>query len=55
MIYLLAMVGLATLVVLAWRAFGPTGIGKGPVTGPDDDPEFLHSLGTPTDGPDAEK
>ncbi|MCA1006046.1 hypothetical protein LCL87_09970 [Rhodococcus hoagii] len=52
MIYLLALIGLVTLAVLFWKAFGPTpttaargggrGTGKGGgAVGPDDDPEFL--------------
>ncbi|QBJ95701.1 hypothetical protein ERC79_06760 [Rhodococcus sp. ABRD24] len=53
MIYLLALIGLVTLAVLFWKAFGPTaataargpgsgaGGGRGSVRGPDDDPEFL--------------
>ncbi|RVW01162.1 hypothetical protein [Rhodococcus xishaensis] len=50
MIYLLAFIGLVTLAVLLWKAFGPTattmvrGGGAtrtGRVVGPDDDPEFL--------------
>ncbi|MGW0043768.1 hypothetical protein [Rhodococcus sp. NPDC003348] len=42
MIYLLALIGLVTLAVLLWKAFGPdlqTPAGR--VQGPDDDPEFL--------------
>ncbi|WP_305092500.1 hypothetical protein [Prescottella sp. R16] len=52
MIYLLALIGLVTLAVLFWKAFGPTATtatlrgGRGTrtdgrVVGPDDDPEFL--------------
>jgi hypothetical protein len=47
-IYLLALIGLVTLAVLFWKAFGPTpttaarGGGRGGrAVGPDDDPEFL--------------
>jgi len=52
-IYLLAFIGLVTLAVLFWKAFGPTAttavrgrsdskVGRvGRVVGPDDDPEFL--------------
>ncbi len=51
MIYVLAAIGLATLMVLAWRAFAPDLTPRrGPA--PDDDPEFLRSLGggpEPTD------
>lgn len=42
MIYLLALIGLVTVAVLMWKAFGPTG--RPPVQrviGPDDDPDFL--------------
>lgn len=42
MVYLLAAIGLLTILVLLWKGFGPA---KAPipnrVTGPDDDPEFL--------------
>ncbi|NKS83078.1 hypothetical protein GS530_19010 [Rhodococcus hoagii] len=45
MIYLLALIGLVTLAVLFWKAFGPTPTtaarGGGRAVGPDDDPEFL--------------
>ncbi|WP_137725252.1 hypothetical protein [Prescottella subtropica] len=48
MIYLLALIGLVTLAVLFWKAFGPTattmvrgGNRTGRTVGPDDDPEFL--------------
>ncbi len=46
MIYVLALVGLVTLVILFWRAFGPdtTGPGPGRAVGPDDDPEFLRRI-----------
>ncbi|TSD95131.1 hypothetical protein FOS14_19310 [Skermania sp. ID1734] len=47
MIYLLALIGLVTVAVLLWKAFGPQ-LGSSrhaSVTGPDDDPEFLWSLG----------
>ncbi len=47
MIYLLATIGLVTLVVLVWRAFGPElGGGRSARTQvpPDDDPEFLRRL-----------
>ncbi|QNG19794.1 hypothetical protein G4H71_15720 [Rhodococcus triatomae] len=43
MLYLLALIGVVTVLVLLWKAFGP--VTKAPVngrvTGPDDDPEFL--------------
>lgn len=42
MIYLLALIGLVTLAVLLWKAFGPNpNKPAGRVRGPDDDPEFL--------------
>ena len=43
MIYLLALIGLVTVVVLFWKAFGPqmTTRSSTRVTGPDDDPDFL--------------
>jgi len=47
MIYLLAAIGALTIAVLLWRAFAPERVGvsaRGPVA-PDDDPEFLQSLG----------
>ena len=45
-IYLLALVGLVTVTVLFWKAFGPVSHASGQprVTGPDDDPEFLWRL-----------
>ncbi|TNC28574.1 hypothetical protein [Amycolatopsis alkalitolerans] len=48
MIYLLALIGALTIAVLLWRAFGPERVGassrRAPVA-PDDDPEFLRTLG----------
>ncbi|WP_166459697.1 hypothetical protein [Amycolatopsis pithecellobii] len=48
MIYLLALIGALTIAVLLWRAFGPERVGvssrRAPVA-PDDDPDFLRSLG----------
>ena len=42
MIYLLALIGLVAVIVLFWKAFGPTTQAPaGRVVGPDDDPEFL--------------
>ena len=43
MIYLLALIGLVTVVVLFWKAFGPqiTNRSSTRVMGPDDDPDFL--------------
>ncbi|MDN5758084.1 MAG: hypothetical protein L0H59_06065 [Tomitella sp.] len=51
MIYLLAAIGLATLVVLAWRAFAPD-LGPRRSNAPDDDPEFLRSLDRDPHTPD---
>jgi hypothetical protein len=45
-IYLLALIGLVTLGVLFWRAFGPD-VTKQPARrtlGPDDDPDFLRRI-----------
>ncbi|MCZ4079296.1 hypothetical protein O1W68_15205 [Rhodococcus sp. H36-A4] len=61
MIYLLAMIGLVAVIVLFWKAFGPTvqePVGK--VIGPDDDPEFLWKMNrdtrrSGTDGQDSGK
>ena len=46
MIYVLALIGLVTLAVLAWRAFGADAVGSEPgrSVGPDDDPEFLRRI-----------
>ncbi len=45
MIYLLALIGLVAVVVLLWKAFGPTAQAPaGKVVGPDDDPEFLWKM-----------
>lgn len=46
MIYLLALIGLVTLGVLFWRAFGPEAVAPPSrrTTGPDDDPEFLRRI-----------
>ncbi|MFE4498916.1 hypothetical protein ACFRFQ_03580 [Rhodococcus sp. NPDC056743] len=51
MLYLLALVGLVTLVVLMWKAFGPSPASRipgGGVKGPDDDPEFLWNVNQQT-------
>lgn len=61
MIYVLALIGLVTLGVLFWRAFGPDAgaVAPGRAVGPDDDPEFLRRIdpgvarGQGTDGDDA--
>ncbi|MGL4305827.1 MAG: hypothetical protein ACRCSF_06700 [Mycobacteriaceae bacterium] len=47
MIYILAAIGAIALAILLWRAFGPTpGNSRSkPITGPDDDPEFLWRIG----------
>lgn len=60
MLYLLALVGLVTLIVLMWKAFGPDPSTRTPVSGvrgPDDDPEFLWNVNQQTrlkrtEGPD---
>jgi hypothetical protein len=48
MLYLLAAIGIVTIAVLLWRAFAPVqvrvGVRPRPVA-PDDDPDFLRSLG----------
>lgn len=50
MIYVLALIGLITVAVLLWKAFGPQlnapkgGGGSGRALGPDDDPDFLWRL-----------
>ena len=49
MLYILALIGVITVAVLLWRAFGPSLTGgatqqrRRPVA-PDDDPEFLWRL-----------
>ncbi|AEF38825.1 MULTISPECIES: hypothetical protein [Hoyosella] len=49
MIYILALIGLITLAILMWRAFGPSLLGRTDNVprsmGPDDDPDFLWRLG----------
>jgi hypothetical protein len=42
-IYLLALIGLVTVAVLLWKAFGPNTnpVLSKRVLGPDDDPDFL--------------
>ena len=46
MMQLLALIGLITVAVLMWKAFGPqrSEPHNVPVRGPDDDPEFLWRL-----------
>jgi hypothetical protein len=58
MLYLLAAVGVIAVVVLLWRAFGPSPAKvappprrRGPLA-PDDDPEFLRGLGERKRPPD---
>ncbi|MEU5842494.1 hypothetical protein [Rhodococcus sp. NPDC047139] len=41
MLYLLALIGAATLAVLLWKAYGPASRPPTRVVGPDDDPDFL--------------
>lgn len=61
MIYLLALIGLVAVIVLFWKAFGPTTQAPaGKVVGPDDDPEFLWRMNrdsrrSGTDGQDSGK
>ncbi len=47
MIWLFALIGLVTVAIMLWRAFGP---GSGPeaprAVAPDDDPDFLRDLDT---------
>ncbi|MFD4428974.1 hypothetical protein [Nocardia sp. NPDC058497] len=48
MTYLLALIAIAAVAVLCWKAFGPQKSGpspRRPILGPDDDPEFLWRLG----------
>ncbi|WP_280347630.1 hypothetical protein [Nocardia neocaledoniensis] len=51
MTYLLALIAIVAVAVLCWKAFGPekprppSGGGRRPILGPDDDPEFLWRLG----------
>jgi hypothetical protein len=48
LLYLLAAIGALTVAFLLWRAFGPQRLElapRRPVIAPDDDPEFLRSLG----------
>jgi hypothetical protein len=55
MLYLLAAIGLATIVALLWRAFAPVRVGAGAnrrLTAPDDDPDFLRRLGEQNQGGD---
>jgi hypothetical protein len=68
MIYLLAAIGAVSVVVLLWRAFvanpNPTAVGGRRVErpsrrpapmAPDDDPEFLRSLGERENPPEKDK
>ncbi|MPZ64798.1 MAG: hypothetical protein GEU83_04530 [Pseudonocardiaceae bacterium] len=46
-LYVLAIIGAVTMVLLLWKAFGPER-GAGPderALAPDDDPDFLRELG----------
>ncbi|MFC4605122.1 hypothetical protein [Rhodococcus kronopolitis] len=55
MIYLLALIGLVTLAVLLWKAFGPDlRPPAGRVVGPDDDPEFLWRMSRPNRPPNGD-
>lgn len=45
MIWLFALIGVITVAVLLWRAFGPGSRPEPPhVIAPDDDPDFLRDL-----------
>jgi hypothetical protein len=45
LLYLLAAIGVATVLVLLWRAFRPARVARVPSgIAPDDDPEFLRQL-----------
>ena len=53
--YVLAAVGMATVTVLLWKAFGwQRPAGRRPVLAPDDDPEFLRGLNRKRQEPDEE-
>jgi hypothetical protein len=55
MLYLLAAVGVVTIAALLWRALSPDRVGVGArrqVVAPDDDPDFLRSLGERNRGSD---
>ncbi|MBA8827146.1 hypothetical protein FHX42_004530 [Saccharopolyspora lacisalsi] len=55
MIYIFAVIGVITVAVLLWQAFGSNtqGRGSGSTTvAPDDDPEFLRSIGKRDDNRD---
>lgn len=45
MIWLFALIGVVTVAILLWRAFGPGSRPEPPrVIAPDDDPDFLRDL-----------
>ncbi|MBB1052241.1 hypothetical protein G6021_14270 [Dietzia sp. CW19] len=45
MIWLFALIGVVTVAILLWRAFGPGSRSAPPrVIAPDDDPDFLRDL-----------
>jgi len=48
MLYVFAAIGVLTVALLLWRAFGPEKLEtapRHPVIAPDDDPDFLRKLG----------
>lgn len=48
MLYVFAAIGVLTVALLLWRAFGPEKLEtapRRPVVAPDDDPDFLRKLG----------
>jgi hypothetical protein len=51
MLYVLAAIGLLTVFMLLWKAFGPGGLETAPrgrALAPDDDPAFLRKRGEQT-------
>lgn len=44
MIWLFALIGVITVAILLWRAFGPGSRPEPRVIAPDDDPDFLRDL-----------
>ncbi|PXY32033.1 hypothetical protein [Prauserella muralis] len=55
MLYLLAAIGAITIAVLLWRVFGAERVGvpsRQSAVAPDDDPEFLRSIGEQSKRPE---
>jgi len=56
MLYLFAAIGIVAIAVLLWRAFAPARVHAGTTRprsiAPDDDPDFLRSLGEQNRRPD---